>query len=61
MQQSDIRRIQEETEQVYNHVDHHELGQNAQAIMLAEIALQLTRVNEHLESIAKMLHIVADR
>src|SRR5258708_1211088 len=48
MDQSVIRRFQDEAEQAYERLPQPEATHNAQVVMLAEIALQLATLNEHL-------------
>ena len=49
MEQSVIRQLQDEAAQVCERLPQPEAAQCAQVAMLAEIALQLAKLNEHLE------------
>ena len=56
MNKSDIRRFQEESVAAYDRTQDVQAAANmAQVAMLAEIALQLAKLNELLTSIAKRL------
>lgn len=74
MQKSTITWLQEEASNAYNRVPQSEAAPFLQAAMLAEIALQLAKQNEHLEFIARAvdnsetfehiaswLHAIADK
>ncbi len=55
MDQSVIRRLQDEAVQAYERLPQPEAAHNAQVAMLAEIALQLAKLNASLDAIGNLL------
>jgi hypothetical protein len=55
MEQSVIRQFQDEAEQAYIRLPQPEAAQCAQVVMLAEIALQLAKLNASLDAIGNLL------
>ena len=52
MEQERLIQLQSEASQAYERLPQPESAHNAQVVMLAEIALQLAKVNEHLSKLA---------
>lgn len=58
MEQSSVEFLQEEARQAYERVNGFEAFQALQTVMLAEIALQLVKLNETLADMAKDMSAV---